>query len=51
MKCPVCGGKTKVRDCRNRKEGFKRYRECLSCYAYFTTYEKVDMESLWEVVK
>jgi transcriptional regulator NrdR family protein len=51
MKCPVCGKKTKVRDSRLHKSGYKRYRECLSCHAYFTTYEKVDLESLWEVVE
>lgn len=51
MKCPICEGKTRVRDTRLRENGFKRYRECLNCHVRFVTYEKVDLKSVWEVVK
>ncbi|WP_424580095.1 hypothetical protein [Virgibacillus halodenitrificans] len=51
MKCPLCGEKTRVRDCREFRDSFKRYRECLVCLTRFVTYEKVDFETLWEVEK
>ncbi|UUG68580.1 transcriptional repressor [Halomonas phage YPHTV-1] len=51
MKCPICDGKTKVRDCRESRGRFKRYRECLVCLTRFVTYERVDMETLWEAEK
>jgi transcriptional repressor NrdR len=41
MKCPYCGGKTKVVDSRSAGEGIRRRRECLVCGQRFTTYERV----------
>lgn len=46
MKCPVCGGDTKVLDSRTADDGesIRRRRECLesSCLTRFTTYERVE---------
>ncbi|WP_077622039.1 hypothetical protein [Sediminibacillus massiliensis] len=45
MKCPICDGKTKVKETRI-KERFYRRRECLSCGERFTTYELTKMDVL-----
>ena len=45
MKCPFCGNdEDKVIDSRPADEGLaiRRRRECLSCSARFTTYEKIE---------
>lgn len=45
MKCPYCGhDEDKVVDSRPSDEGFaiRRRRECISCNARFTTYEKIE---------
>lgn len=45
MKCPFCGNdEDKVIDSRPADEGLaiRRRRECLSCNARFTTYEKIE---------
>ncbi len=47
MKCPRCGhGDNKVVDSRVGKDGdvIRRRRECLSCHARFTTYERIEEE-------
>lgn len=42
MKCPICGGKTKVIDSRKNQ----RRRECINCLTRFNTTEKIIMSSL-----
>jgi len=45
MKCPFCGNdEDKVIDSRPAEEGLaiRRRRECISCSARFTTYEKIE---------
>jgi transcriptional repressor NrdR len=45
MKCPFCGNdEDKVIDSRPAEEGLaiRRRRECISCNARFTTYEKIE---------
>ncbi len=47
MRCPRCGhGDNRVVDSRVGKEGdvIRRRRECLSCHARFTTYERIEEE-------
>ena len=47
LKCPRCGhGDNKVVDSRVGKDGdvIRRRRECLSCQARFTTYERIEEE-------
>ncbi len=47
MRCPRCGhGDNKVVDSRAGKDGdvIRRRRECLSCRARFTTYERIEEE-------
>lgn len=39
MRCPECGGRTGVIDCRATVTSIRRRRECKSCGARFTTYE------------
>ena len=39
MRCPVCGGYTKVVDSRFCNGDIKRRRECLECARRFTTME------------
>ncbi|WP_044737265.1 hypothetical protein [Geobacillus kaustophilus] len=48
MRCPICGGRTKVLDVREKQGKMKRRRECADCLTRFTTEEKVVMESLDE---
>lgn len=48
MRCPICGGRTKVLDVREKQGKMKRRRECLDCFTRFTTEEKLIMNSLGE---
>lgn len=41
MRCPVCGGRTRVIDKRGKGGDVRRRRECLSCFSRFPTYEKI----------
>ncbi|MCS6872497.1 MAG: transcriptional regulator NrdR [Anaerolineae bacterium] len=41
MQCPYCGGeRLKVLDTADSRESIRRRRECLTCGARFTTYER-----------
>lgn len=52
MKCPYCGeNETKVIDSRNLGEGVRRRRQCLSCRARFTTYERLQPRNLFVIKK
>jgi len=54
MKCPFCGhGEDKVIDSRGSADGrsIRRRRECLGCGKRFTTYEKVEEQSLMVIKK
>lgn len=53
MKCPKCGSlEDKVLETRQSKEGavIKRRRECLVCGFRFTTYERIEEETI-QVIK
>lgn len=39
MKCPFCGGKSAIRDSRQRKKYYIRRHECLNCHRRFSTHE------------
>ena len=41
MKCPVCGGNTRVMETRENQWGNERKRECLECGIRFITLERV----------
>jgi transcriptional repressor NrdR len=52
MKCPYCKySDSKVIDSRDVNEGIRRRRQCLSCNARFTTYERLQPASLFIVKK
>ena len=52
MDCPYCGyPDSKVIDSRDVNEGIRRRRQCLSCRARFTTYERMQSASLFVVKK
>ena len=52
MKCPYCGNpESKVTDSRDTDDGVRRRRECLGCGARFTTYERVQVVSLYVIKK
>jgi transcriptional repressor NrdR len=55
MKCPVCGGDTRVLDSRLAEDGesIRRRRECKAraCHTRFTTYERVEQRLLVVVKK
>jgi transcriptional repressor NrdR len=52
MNCPYCkNADSKVIDSRDVNEGIRRRRECLSCKARFTTYERLQPASLFIVKK
>jgi len=52
MNCPYCGDvHSKVIDSRDASEGIRRRRQCLSCGARFTTYEKTQPASLFVIKK
>ncbi len=49
MKCPFCGFvEDKVVDSRESREGesIRRRRECLKCERRFTSYERIDADSV-----
>ena len=52
MECPYCGsGDSKVIDSRDVNDGIRRRRECLSCRARFTTYERLQPSGLFVIKK
>lgn len=52
MKCPYCGEvETKVIDSRDVGNGIRRRRQCLSCNARFTTYERLQPRSIFVIKK
>ena len=52
MNCPYCGyADSKVIDSRDVNDGIRRRRQCLSCKARFTTYERLQPASLFIVKK
>lgn len=53
MKCPFCGGESKVLESRHADEGtaVRRRRECLACSRRFSTYEKVEEQPLVVIKK
>ena len=52
MNCPYCGHiDSKVVDSRDVSDGIRRRRQCLSCGARFTTYEKMQPASLFVIKK
>ncbi len=52
MNCPYCGyADSKVIDSRDVNEGIRRRRQCLSCHARFTTYERLQPASLFIIKK
>ncbi|WP_230203603.1 NrdR family transcriptional regulator [Bacillus massiliigorillae] len=46
MKCPICGGKTRVIKKKPGKNGSNRARECVECLTRFTSYETLVITSL-----
>ncbi|MBO54797.1 MAG: transcriptional regulator NrdR [Dehalococcoidia bacterium] len=47
MKCPYCAStESKVTNSREAESGTRRRRECQSCYARFTTYERIQVAGL-----
>lgn len=52
MNCPYCGYyDSKVIDSRDVNDGIRRRRQCLSCDARFTTYERLQPASLFVIKK
>ena len=52
MNCPYCSyNDSKVIDSRDIDDGVRRRRQCLSCGARFTTYERLQPASLFVVKK
>ncbi len=52
MNCPYCGHvHSKVVDSRDVNDGIRRRRQCLSCGARFTTYERMQPASLFVIKK
>jgi transcriptional repressor NrdR len=52
MNCPFCGFiDSKVIDSRDVNGGIRRRRQCLSCAARFTTYERLQPASLFIIKK
>ncbi len=52
LNCPYCGyHDSKVIDSRDVNEGIRRRRQCLSCEARFTTYERLQPASLFVMKK
>src|SRR5437762_4079420 len=48
MQCPYCQWPdSKVIDSRDVEAGILRRRECLSCQSRFTTYERVEAQTLY----
>ena len=51
MQCPYCQSEdSKVIDSRNVGAGIRRRRECLSCKSRFTTYERIEAQTL-QIIK
>ena len=48
MKCPFCGTRTQVKDCRPSDDGsaIRRRRSCPQCSGRFTTFERVQLREL-----
>ncbi len=52
MRCPRCGhSELKVTDSRETDDGIRRRRECLRCGQRFTTYERLQVSTLFVVKK
>jgi len=52
MNCPYCGyHDSRVIDSRDVNDGVRRRRQCLSCHARFTTYERLQPASLFVIKK
>ena len=52
MRCPYCGyDDSRVIDSRDVNDGIRRRRQCLSCSARFTTYERLQPASLFIIKK
>jgi transcriptional repressor NrdR len=52
MKCPYCGfTDSKVIDSRDVNDGVRRRRQCLSCKARYTTYERLQPAGLFIIKK
>jgi transcriptional repressor NrdR len=52
MKCPYCGyTDSKVIDSRDVNDGVRRRRQCLSCQARYTTYERLQPAGLFIIKK
>lgn len=52
MRCPYCQWQdSKVIDSRDVEAGIRRRRECLSCKSRFTTYERVEAQTLYLIKK
>jgi len=52
MKCPRCNFEdSKVLDSREAPDGIRRRRECLRCGGRFTTYERVQLSTLYVIKK
>ena len=52
MKCPYCQHlETKVIDSRDVETGIRRRRECLACSSRYTTYERIEAQSLYLIKK
>ena len=50
MRCPKCGHtEARVTDSRDAGGAIRRRRECLNCGERFTTYERIEVPSLWVV--
>ena len=52
MNCPHCGGQeSKVIDSRSLDEGVRRRRQCITCSARFTTYERIQHHDIFVIKK
>jgi transcriptional repressor NrdR len=52
VKCPYCGyADSRVIDSRDVNDGIRRRRQCLSCRARFTTYERLQPAGLFVIKK
>ncbi|MFC1873646.1 transcriptional repressor NrdR, partial [Chloroflexota bacterium] len=52
MNCPYCGyTDSRVVDSRDANDGIRRRRQCLSCNARFTTYERLQPVSIFIIKK
>lgn len=49
--CPVCSGNTRVINTRPKENTIRRRRECTECLTRFSTYEKMDIDSIPEYVR